>query len=142
MDKLTDVSTEVLRDELADVSDPKAAKRLMVALAYDGGISISTQSELYGIPASTLYYWLDRVGTEPLESAIHDDDRPGRPTKLDREERTALRRDLTEEPSESGYDATDWTPELVRKHIEDEYGVSYSLGHVRRLIREWIVDRR
>ncbi|MFH5801675.1 transposase [Haladaptatus sp. CMAA 1911] len=142
MNKLADVSTEVLRDELADVSDPKAAKRLMVALAYDGGISISTQSEIYGIPESTLYYWIDRVGTKSLKSAIHDDDRPGRPTKLDREERTALRRDLMGEPTESGYDATDWSPELVRRHIEDEYGVSYSLGHIRRLVRKWSVDRK
>ncbi len=43
---------------------------------------------------------------------------------------------LAKSPDDHGFDATRWTPELVRVFIEREYGVSYSLGHVRRLIRD------
>jgi transposase len=39
-------------------------------------------------------------------------------------------------PDEQGIDADEWTPELLRDHIRSEFGVEYSLGHVRRLLRE------
>lgn len=60
MNKLEDVSAERLRDELVDVSDAKATKRLMITLAYKDGESVATMSERYGILMATLYSWLDR----------------------------------------------------------------------------------
>lgn len=140
MSKLDGVSRDALREELDAVETAKAAKRLMVALAYKDGVSVSTLSERYGIPKSTLYYWLDRFASEPVAEAIEDDDRPGRPTKLDDADREAVFAALGESPDDHGFDAARWTPELVREFIEREFGVSYSLGHVRRLIRQSGVD--
>lgn len=140
MAALDDASADRLRELLAEADDPKAVKRLMVALAYRDGASVPAMSERYGIPRSTLYYWLDRFEERGPAGAIRDEPRPGRPPKLDEADRRALRDDLDREPAAFGYDATDWTPELVRAHLDDEYGVSYSLGHVRRLRRELAAD--
>jgi transposase len=136
MDKLDGVSLTALQEQLDAAESPKATKRLMVAIAYKDGVSVSTLAERYGVPESTLYYWLDRIDDDPISEAVEDDDRPGRPSELGDDERRELFDALAEAPESQGFDATLWTPELVQEFIEREYDVSYSLGHVRRLIRE------
>jgi transposase len=136
MNKLSDVDTDRLRAALATASDAKAAKRLMVALAYADGVRVETLSERYDIPRTTIYSWLDRFERQPVREAITDDHRPGRPPKLDERQRERLAAALADSPDERGHEATEWNPALVRRHIEREYGVTYSLGHARRLYTE------
>jgi transposase len=136
MDKLDGISLSSLQDHLDAAESAKATKRLMVAIAYKDGVPVSTLSERYGVPESTLYYWLDRIADKPLSEAVEDDDRPGRPSELDEREREAVFDAIADSPEAYGFDASSWTPELVRELIEREYGVSYSLGHVRRLVRD------
>lgn len=131
MNKLDGVSADVLRERLADVESAKAAKRLMVALAYLDGVSVSELSDRYGVPASTLYYWLDRFEERSLDDAIEDQQRPGRPSKLDDDERATFEATLRNSPNDAGYDADEWTPELAQRHLEETFDVSYSRGHIR-----------
>lgn len=131
MDKLAGVSAAALRAALADASGAKSALRLVVALDYKAGIPVRTMGDRYGIPRSTLYAWLDRFEEAGIEAAISDERRPGRPKALDEEERAEIRRTMANSPG--GRDS--WTPASLREHIEEEYGVRYSLGHVRRLLR-------
>lgn len=135
MGKLDDVSAERLRRRLAEATEPKAVKRLMVALSYKDGERVDELSDRFGIPTSTIYYWLDRFEDRPIEDALVDEKRPGRPSRLDDDDREALAADLDRPPTAFGHDGDEWTPERVRAHLEAEYGVSYSVGHVRRLLR-------
>jgi transposase len=136
MDKLDGVSLSALQEQLDAAETTKATKRLMVAIAYKDGVPVSTLSDRYNVPESTLYYWLDRIAEKPLSEAVEDDERPGRPSELNDAERRAVFETLADSPAACGFDADSWTPELVRELIEREYGVSYSLGHVRRLLRD------
>jgi transposase len=136
MNKLEDVDAGALRDALGKASSAKAAKRLMIALAYTDGVRVETLSERYDIPRATVYSWLDRFQYQSISEALEDESRPGRPSKLDALQREQLFNDLAESPAELGYDASDWTPELVQSHIERAYDITYSLGHVRRLLRK------
>ncbi|ADJ15316.1 helix-turn-helix domain-containing protein [Halalkalicoccus jeotgali] len=136
MGKLEDVSAADLREALATTENHKAVRRLMVALAYKDGDRVKHLCRLYGIPESTLYYWLDRFETRGLDGALEDEPRPGRPPKVDESTRNSLAADLTDSPAKFGYDRAKWTPELVKDHLEREYGVEYSLGHVRRVLRD------
>lgn len=135
MGKLDGVSAERLRRRLAEATEPKSVKRLMVALSYKDGERVEALSERFDIPKSTIYYWLDRFEDRPIEDALRDETRPGRPSKLDDGDREALRADLDRPPEAFGYDGEEWTPELVATHLEAEYDTSYSVGHVRRLLR-------
>jgi transposase len=126
MAKLERLSAEKLRTVLRDVEDGKAAKRLVVALAYKDGVTVATLSRRYGIPEQTIYEWLDRFESRPLEEAMFDQPRQGRPQKLDPEEWAEVEAALEQTPAEFGYEAEQWTPRLVNKHIEDRYNVSYS----------------
>lgn len=136
MGALESVSTDRLRRALDDVASAKAAKRLMVALAYADGVPVATIVDRYGIPRSTVYHWLDRFEEHPIEDAIADDPRPGRPPALTNEEQKELRVLLDKSPRSMGYDTDFWTTTQLKRYIEDEYGVMYSTGHVRRLRRE------
>ena len=56
--KLTGVDEEQLRQQLRTETDPKAVKRLTVALLYADGSSPYEIERLLGIPAQTVYDWL------------------------------------------------------------------------------------
>lgn len=135
MTKLSTVTVEDLHDALKTAATGKAAKRLMIALAYKDGVSVETLSDRYAIPRSTVYYWLDRFEQLPIDDAVEDDERPGRPPELTAEERDELQIDLVQSPQTFGFDAESWSVETVHEHIRHEYGVEYSYGHVRRLLR-------
>lgn len=136
MDKLADISIDRLREALQTAESAKSAKRLMIALAYKDGVSVDVLSARYGLSRSTVYSWLDRFENRSIEGAIHDDSRPGRPPKLDETQQSSVRTALESSPADFAYDKSKWTPELLQQHIEDEYQVSYSLGHIRRFLRE------
>ena len=135
MNKLDSVDSDVLRETLAETTDPKAVKRLMVALAYDDGVSVDTLSERHGIPRSTIYSWLDRFEEDSIADAIRDEHRPGRPPLLNEQEREQLTQTLRSPPIKVGFSDDSWTPELIQEHIQQKYDTSYSLGHIRRLVR-------
>ncbi|WP_224450315.1 helix-turn-helix domain-containing protein [Haloprofundus salilacus] len=135
MGKLDEVSAERLRTALSEADDAKEAKRLVVALEYKAGQRVDDLSERYGIPRSTLYSWLERFEGGSVEAAVSDDDRPGRPPKLDADDLAELRADASTSPAKLGYDVGEWTAALFRRHVESKFGVSYSEGHVRRLLR-------
>ena len=137
MNKLEDVDIDALRDALADASSVKAAKRLMIALAYADGVRVETLSERYDIARATMYSWLDRFEQQSISEAVKDESRPGRPSKLTASQREQLFDELSGSPAELGYDASEWTPERIQRHIERTHDVTYSLGHVRRLLREF-----
>ena len=48
MNKLEAVDPDSLRAALAEADNPKAVKRLMIALAYRDGVPVETLSERYG----------------------------------------------------------------------------------------------
>lgn len=135
MTKLATVTVDDLHNTLNGVSTGKAAKRLMIAIAYKDGVSVETLTERYDIPQSTVYYWLDRFEEMPIDEAIEDEDRPGRPPALTAEERDELQVDLNQSPQTFGFAPTSWTTETVRGHVSERYGSEYSYGHIRRILR-------
>lgn len=140
--KLQNVEEDALRAAFEDASHPKSVKRLVMALAYLDGVSVDTLSERYGIPRSTIYAWLDRFETEPIQEAVRDGSRPGRPAELEPGEFVELSSDIADGPTAQGFSADSWTANLLQSHISDAYGVDYSEGHARRLLRELSPNHR
>lgn len=136
MPKLEDTDPPQLIAAFHDASHPKAVKRLVVAIAYLDGVPVDTLSKRYEIPRSTIYAWLDRFERESIEDAIHDENRPGRPPELKPQEFVQLAADIADGPHRQGFDANEWTASLLQKHVSAAYGVEYSEGHARRLLRQ------
>ncbi|MFW6384621.1 MAG: helix-turn-helix domain-containing protein [Halodesulfurarchaeum sp.] len=131
-----DLDQTSLRDALERVDDTRAAMRLIAAIAYANGITQSELAEWFGVERKTIYNWFTRLDSDDLVDAVTDEQRPGRPRKLDSEQRAELERVLGEPPTEVGIDADTWTPQLVREFLRETFDVTYSIPSCRRLMRE------
>ncbi|MFB6153644.1 MAG: transposase [Halodesulfurarchaeum sp.] len=133
------VSVEELRQYLTEVEGKTATQRIMVGINHKEGIPQTTLADWYDVSRTTIHNWLnrlERLDEEPLEDVIYDDDRPGRPSKLDDDQRAQLRKALSDPPTAAGFDANTWSPKLVRSFIADAFDVDYCLSYVRQLINE------
>lgn len=136
MAKLDGISVDELHDALEDATEKKAVQRLMVAILYKQGPSIPMIAEWFDMRERTIYDWFDRMESEPIEDAIRDKSRPGRPPKLTDEQRAAFERALEDAPSDHGYETTRWSPMVARQFLREEFGVEYTRRHVQRLLNE------
>jgi transposase len=128
MRKLNEIDRDQLKLALDEVTSAKAAKRLVVALAYKDGVDVDELSSRYGIPQSTIYYWLDRFEKRDVEGALEDEHRPGRPPKLTAEQHAEVESWL----ADSSEDSEEWTARRLQQRITEEFDVEYSVAHVRR----------
>ncbi|WP_136689494.1 helix-turn-helix domain-containing protein [Halorhabdus amylolytica] len=133
------VTVEELRDYLTEVEGKTATQRIMVGINHKEGIPQTKLADWYNVSRTTIHNWLsrlERLDEEPLEEVIYDEERPGRPSKLDPDERDRLAAVLQSSPSAVGYDASTWTPRLVHMYIEETFDVEYSLSYVRELMHD------
>jgi len=139
MSRLDGISMDFLRDGLGKVRGKRATMRLVVAINYKAGVAQTELADWYGVSRTTIHNWLrriERLESEPLADVVYDDDRPGRPPKLDESQRARLREALSEPPARAGLDEASWFPELVRTFVRREFGVDYTRRHARTLLEE------
>jgi len=72
----------------------------------------------------------------PPADATHKDSFTATSSTERYEDRDELASAVRRSPREAGLDAEEWTPKLLQRYVRDSFGVSYSLGHARRLLRE------
>ena len=136
MTRLENVSVADLQRALEAVDEAKPTRRLVAAIAYKNGVSQTELASWFDVRRRTIHRWFERIETAPLDRAVHDEGRPGRPRKLDEGEQARLRETLQSPPGAAGYDAATWTPELVQRHLAAAFDVDYSRPSCRRLMRE------
>lgn len=136
MDRLEDIPTEDLWPLLDDIEESVPTQRVLAAIATKQSDSTSRLADRHNVSQQTIRNWLSRFEDRPLEDAPFDDPRAGRPRKLTEEEHERLVAELQQSPEAAGLDGQAWFPRLVYHHLQSEYGVEYSLRHIRRLMRE------
>lgn len=136
MTRLDNVSLDELETALDEATGRKETERLIVAIIYKRGPSVPMIAEWLDRREQTIYRWFDRLESEPIEKAVRDRDRPGRPRKLDDERLEKFRAAVRRSATDAGYDADAWTTALARDFLEEEFGVEYSRRHVQRLLRD------
>lgn len=136
MAKLENISPTELHELLDEVSEKKPTQRLMLAILYKQGPSVPMIAEWFDMRERTVYDWFDRMETEPLDDAIYDDPRPGRPAKLTDDERAGFEAALDDAPTDHGIDAPAWTPAVAQAFIRRKFDVEYTQRHVQRLLKD------
>lgn len=141
MDSLDDVSTDDLRQVLAEVEGKKPTQRIMAAINYleEDDATLEEIAERYGYTAGWLSRWLDRLerlADEPFEEVVYDGHRSGRPAALSEHEHEQFVETLHKPPEDVGLDAPAWSVPLARHYLAEEYDVEYCERHVRRLMSE------
>jgi transposase len=136
MARLENVSVEEVESALKDATGKWETKRLLLALIYKRGPPAPMIAEWLDTREQTIYRWFDRLESEPVEWAVRDRQRSGRPPKLDADHRDAFHTALRNPPTDAGYDETEWTPDLARRFLDEEFGVEYSCRHFQRLLND------
>lgn len=127
-------SADRLRERLAAFEDRTSLLRVVAALNYRHGVEPARIAAMYGVSERTVYNWVDRFAERPLEEAVHDRPRPGRPPALTPDQRESLAAAVSDAPAGCGYDADEWTAALLRRHVRERFGVDYSERHAARLL--------
>jgi len=136
MGRVDHLSLDELHKQLDRTEGNVPTQRVLAAIGRKQGATLDELAARHNVAEKTIRNWLDRFDERPLEAAPYDDERSGRPAKLSEEAKAAFLADLQQSPGELGYDRHSWYPVLARHHLEEEYGVEYSLRHVYRLLDE------
>ena len=121
MGRLDDITLEELQ-ELREQAEGKIPReQVLAAIDRKQGDELETLAERHGVVEKTIRNWLDWFAREPVEQAPYNDDRPGRPSKLDEEQREQFFEQLQQPPTELGYDQQAWSPRLLLHHVKGEY---------------------
>lgn len=126
--RLMQLSKEAERDGAYRV-----ARRLRAVVLNSEGRTSSQLADILKSPRSKVSEWLSRYEAHGIDGLL-EGYRPGRPTSLSREQREQLGDILDSGPVAYGLDTGIWTSPMIAWVIEQEFGVHYHPGHVRKLL--------
>ena len=113
----------------------RVAKRIHAVLLNNGGRTSGEICEILQAPLSRVSQWLrdyEEYGYEGLLEGY----RSGRCPRISGEQKTGLADIIDSGPVAYGYLSGVWTSPMVARVIEEEFGVHYHPGHVRKLLRQ------
>lgn len=136
MKRLADISVEELEATLDETPGSRETQRLLAAIIYKRGPSVPMIADWLDVREATIYGWFDRIEDEPLEQAVTDRERSGRPAKLAAGQAEQFRHAVQNPPTEAGYDQPTWTTALTQQYLADEFDAEYTRRHVQRLLKD------
>jgi len=113
----------------------RVAKRLQAVILNSHGHSSGELATILSAPRSKVSEWLslfEKYGVEGLLEGY----RSGRPALLTQEQLMELYDIVESGPVAYGLDSGIWTSPMIARVIEEEYGILYHPGHVRKLLHK------
>ena len=111
----------------------RVAKRMQAVVLNSEGRTSGELAEILKAPRSRVSEWLSRYEAHGVEGLL-EGYRPGRPPMLAERQRKQLGDILDSGPVAYGLDSGVWTSPMIAWVIEEEFGVQYHPGHVRKLL--------
>ena len=111
----------------------RVAKRLRAVILNAQGRTSSELADILQAPRSKVSEWLARYEAHGVE-ALLEGYRSGRPAGLSVQQKEQLSDILDSGPVAYGLDTGIWTSPMIAWIIEQEFGVQYHPGHVRKLL--------
>ncbi|MGA8622126.1 MAG: IS630 family transposase [Candidatus Sulfotelmatobacter sp.] len=113
----------------------RVAKRLQAVVLNSQGRTSGELAEVLQAPRSKVSEWLARYQTHGVEGLL-EGQRSGRPAQLTPRQRQQLGDILDSGPVAYGLDTGVWTSPMIAWVVQEEFGVQYHPGHVRKLLHE------
>jgi len=111
----------------------RVAKRLQAVVLNSEGHTSGVLAGILKAPRSKVSEWLLRYQSHGVEGLL-EGYRSGRPSALTEQQRQQLIDILDSGPVAYGLDTGIWTSPMIAWVIEEEFGVAYHPGHVRKLL--------
>jgi len=130
--KITDKEQQEL-ERMAQQEVGRVALRAQLILLSSRGYSVQQIEAIQQITNITVYKWLDRFEADGT-GGLYDEDRGGRPPKIDTEALEVLKNAVEQSPTEFGYNFTTWTLPLLASHLKQQIGLDVSIETVRQAL--------
>jgi len=114
----------------------RVAKRLRAVVLNSEGHTSGELAKILQAPRSKVSEWLQRYEAEGVNGLL-EGYRSGRPSELAEKQQQQLGDILDSGPVAYGLDRGIWTSPTIAWVIEEEFGVQYHPGHVRKLLHRW-----
>src|ERR1039457_6760655 len=114
----------------------RVAKRLQAVVRNSEGQTSGELARILRAPRSKVSEWLQRYQTDGVDGLL-EGYRSGRPSELTEKQQQQLGDILDSGPVAYGLDNGIWTSPMIAWVIEEEFGVQYHPGHVRKLLHAW-----
>ena len=115
-------------------SDKLVVRRFAIEL-LGKKMTIGDVAQVAGVSESSIKRWkqaFEREGDDGLQLKPH----PGRPAKLDDQQRGRLRQILIDGPQAAGFDTDLWTCRRVAEVVQRTFGVEYHPDHLGRILHD------
>lgn len=123
------------RQEAQTDKAPRVALRLQAILLSADGHTPPTIADLLHVHRSRVHDWVRCWNDHGIEG-IKEGHRSGRPCELTAAQRQELHDLIESGPVAYGLNTGLWTSKIVAEVIQEEYGVEYHPGHVRKLLHQ------
>ncbi|HTV81077.1 MAG TPA: IS630 family transposase [Acidobacteriaceae bacterium] len=114
----------------------RVAKRLRAVVLNSEGHTSGALAEILQAPRSKVSEWLQRYQRDGIDGLL-EGYRSGRPAEMTEKQRQELGDILDSGPMAYGLDTGIWTSPMIAWVMEQEFGVQYHPGHVRKLLHDW-----
>ena len=132
--KKTQANLIQLRKEAMADKAPRVALRIQGVLLSLDKHPVSEIADLLKVHRSTIHNWIHQWNTLGKDGLL-EGYRPGRPAKLSQDDLQHLRDIVDSGPVAYGLNTGIWTSINLTEVIEEEFGIVYHCGHVRKLLR-------
>ena len=124
-----------IQQELSKSPAARYYHRLHLVLLVVNGMPAREVAALYNESSSTLNHWTKKV-LEEGSSALQDEVRSGRPSRLNEEQLQQLCKLLEQSPEDFGYDQVSWDGLVLSQYIQDHYAITLQVRQCQRLMRQ------
>lgn len=124
-----------LQDEIRRNDTSRYDHRLHGVLLVAQGMSCPQVAELLGDAPRTVVNWVHRFEAEGL-GGLSERERPGRPSRLSREQIASVQRALRGTPGQAGLQAGLWDGPTLSEYLRKRHGVTLKVRQCQRLFRQ------
>lgn len=124
-----------LQDEIRRSEESRYDHRLHGVLLVAQGMSCRQVSELLGDAPRTVAYWVRRFERNGL-GGLTEEERPGRPRRLSKEQIQSIDAALRGLPTDFGLTGNLWDGKTLSAYVMRQWGVSLGTRQCQRLFRQ------
>jgi transposase len=126
------VMSLAIRQEIGRSQDSRYDHRLHGVLLVSQGMSCYEVAEYFGDHPRTVERWVKRFERKGF-AGLQEEERTGRPMRLDQDQWTSLGQDLRRSPRDFGYTQNFWDGKLLSHHLKAVYGVTLGTRQCQRI---------
>jgi len=124
-----------LQDEIRRSEESRYDHRLHGVLLVAQGMSCRQVSELLGDAPRTVAYWVRRFERDGL-TGLTEEERPGRPRRLNEEQIQGIDLALRRQPTDFGLVGNLWDGKTLSEYVKRKWNVSLGTRQCQRVFRQ------